>query len=243
MWYPVTNWCAMARARSYSGSWLALLWSAFLPTISNAAAWPDLQLPDGTQAAEVSSHMIYNGTDMRGQIFTSSQTAPDIVKFYRQLWGKQSVLDEIPGWQVVGHREGDFYITVQVRPDGHGSRGDIGIIRIPAGRTKVELGAGVPRPSNTTVFNDILYPDDRTPARTLAMVNNLSVDQNVNYYREHLAAAGWKPADTHTCSYGASQCVMNYEQGARKMMVALTKNAARSEIVINLMGEGVTRHD
>jgi len=181
--------------------------------------------------------MIYNGTDMRGQVFTSSQNAADIVKFYRQLWGKQSVLDQIPGWQVIGHREGDFYITVQVRPDGSGSRGDIGITRIPAGKTRVELGAGVPHPSNTTVFNDIVYPDDRTPARTLAMRNNLSVQQNANYYREQLTATGWKPADIHTCASDASSCVMNYEQGGRKMMVALTKNTTHSEIVINLMGK------
>jgi hypothetical protein len=184
--------------------------------------------------------MIYNGTDMRGQVFTSSRNAADIVKFYRQLWGKQSVLDQIPGWQVIGHREGDFYFTVQVRSDGSGSRGDIGIVRIPAGRTQVEMGAGVPRPSNTTVFNDIVYPDDATPARTLAMINHLSVQQNTNYYREHLAATGWKPADTHTCTSGTSSCVMNYEQGHRKMTLAVTRNAADSQIVINLMGEGVT---
>ncbi len=184
--------------------------------------------------------MIYNGTDMRGQVFTSSQSAADIVRFYRQLWGKQSVLDQMPGWQVIGHREGRFYITVQVRPDGSGSRGNIGVVRIPAERARVELGAGVPHPSNTTVFNDILYPDDRTPARTLAMMNSLSVQQNASYYREHLAAMGWKPADMHTCPSGAASCVMNYEQGSRKMMVAVTANASHSQIVINLMGAGVT---
>lgn len=222
---------------------MSLLWCALLPTVSSASAWPDLQLPDGTHAAEVASHMIYNGTDMRGRVFTSTQKAADIVKFYRQLWGKQSVLDQIPGWQVVGHRDGDFYFTVQVQPDGGGSRGDIGIVRIPAEKTKVELGAGVPHPSNTTIYNDIIYPDDTMPARTLAMMNELSVQQNANYYREHLTASGWRQADTHTCTYGASSCVMNYEQGKRKMMVALTTNAAHSEIVINLMGEGPTRHD
>ena len=222
---------------------LPLLCWTLLPAAAGAASWPDPKLPDGTHTAEVSPHMIYNGTDMRGQVFTSSQSAADIVKFYRQLWGKQSVLNEIPGWQVIGHREGDFYITVQVRPEGSGSRGDIGVTRIPAEKSRVELGAGVPHPSNTTVFNDIMYPDDRTPARTLAMVNKLSVRQNANYYREHLAATGWKPADTHTCKIDASSCVMNYEQGSRKMMVALTQNADHSEIVINLMGTGVTRHD
>jgi hypothetical protein len=86
-----------------------------------------------------------------------------------------------------------------------------------------------------------MYPDDRTPARTLAMINRLSVQQNASYYREHLAATGWKPADTHTCISGASSCVMSYEQGDRKMMVALTANATHSQIVINLMGDGVTR--
>lgn len=212
-----------------------LAWLLLLPAA--AVAWPEVKLPDGMRAAEVSSHMIYNGTDMRGQVFTSSQSAADVVKFYRELWGRQSVLDQIPGWQVVGHREGDYYITVQVKPDGSGSRGDIGIVRIPAENTKVELGQGVPHPSNTTIFNDIIYPDDNTPARTLAMINNLSVQQNASYYREHLAATGWKQADTHTCTYGASSCVMSYERGNRKMMVALTADAAHSEIVINLMGE------
>lgn len=234
----------MAHGADRRWPWLVpLLWSALLPTLARAAAWPDLKLPEGTRATEVASHMIYNGTDMRGQVFTSTQGPADIVKFYRDLWGKQSVLNQIPGWQVIGHREGDFYITVQVRQEGGGSRGDIGIIRVPAQKTKVELGAGVPHPSNTTVFNDILYPDDATPARTLAMVNKLSVQQNANYYREHLAATGWKPADTHSCIHGASSCVMNYEQGDRKMMVALTAKGASSEIVINLMGEGVTHHD
>jgi hypothetical protein len=36
---------------------------------------------------------------------------------------------------------------------------------------------------------------------------------------------------------------MNYEQGKRKMTVALMKNASHSQIIINLMGEGVARHE
>jgi hypothetical protein len=233
----------MAQPTDMSRPCLALLAMTLLPTVSSASAWPDLELPEGTRAAEVASHMIYNGTDMRGQVFTSSRSAADVVSFYRRLWGKRSVFDQLPGWQVIGHREGDFYFTVQVRPDGAGSRGDIGIIRIPSRTAKVELGAGVPHPSNTIVFNDILYPDDRTPARTLAMLNKLSIQQNANYYREHLAAEGWKSADTHDCASSASACVMSFEQGDRKMMVALTAKASRSEIVINLMGQGVTHHE
>jgi hypothetical protein len=153
------------------------------------------------------------------------------------------VLNQIPGWQVVGHRDGEFYFTVQVKADGSGSRGNIGIVRLPTHRSTVELGSGVLHPANTTVFNDILYPDDRTPARTLGMTNNLSVQQNASYYREHLAETGWRPADPHGCAPSTSSCVMNYEQGKRKMTVALMKNASHSQIIINLMGEGVARHE
>lgn len=211
-----------------------------LPATAYASGWPDPTLPDGMVAAPVSSHMIYNGTDMRSQIFTSPQKATDIVRFYRELWGKQSVLNELSGWQIVGHREGNFYLTVQVRNEAGGSRGDIGMVRIPETRQKIELGAGVPHPSSTVVLNDIAYPDDPTPARTLAMYNALSVQQNASYYREHLMAGGWKPSEANVCTANASSCVMNYEQGDRKMSLALTANSGHAEIVINMMGMGVT---
>src|SRR5690348_14450940 len=118
MWCPATNWCGMAPSSAERRQRLFALWGlVLLPTVSSASSWPDLKLPDGTRAAEVSSHMIYNGTDMRGQVFTSVQPAADIIKFYRGLWGKQSVLNQMSGWQVIGHRDGNFYITVQVRPE------------------------------------------------------------------------------------------------------------------------------
>ena len=214
-----------------------MLWAGALPAGAFASDWPDPALPDGMQAAEISSHLIYNGADMRSRVFASTQNAADIVKFYRDLWGRQSVLNQLSGWQVVGHREGDFYITVQVRSDGSGSRGDIGIVRIPHDHVRVELGKGVPRPANTTVFNDISYPDDPTPDRTLAMTNDLSVEQNASYYREHLIAQGWKPAGAGNCVSDAASCVMNYEQGDRKMTLAMTERSGHSEIVINVLGE------
>lgn len=217
-----------------------VLCAGVLPAHVSASDWPDPSLPDGTNAAAISSHLIYNGADMRSRVFASTQSAGDVVKFYRDLWGKQSVLNQLSGWQVVGHREGDFYITVQVRGEGSGSRGDIGIVRIPQENVRVELGKGVPRPANTTVFNDISYPDDPTPDRTLAMTNGLSLQQNAGYYREHLIAQGWKPADSGSCVSDAASCVMNYEQGDRKMTLAMTERGGHSEIVINVQGEGAT---
>lgn len=212
---------------------------ALLPALAGASDWPDPRVPDGMSTAAISSHLIYNGIDMRSQVFTSAQSAAEVVTFYRHLWGRQSVVNQLSPWQVVGHRDGDFFLTVQVRADGSGSRGDIGIVRLRADDHRAVLGQGVPQPSNTRVINDIAYPDDATPARTLALVNTLSVQQNASYYRDHLAASGWKPAEAGACAPAAASCVMNYAQGNRKLTLALSARAGRSEIVINMMGKGV----
>src|ERR1700754_1159144 len=151
------------------------------------AAWPEVATPDGMTTNDVSKHMIYNGADMYGQVFTSSGSQTDIVAWYQKLWGKEAVVTDFNGSKIVGHKQGGYYITVQVRPEGSGSRGDIGIIRLPGTSVRPELGRGMPKPDHTTVINDILYPYDPTPARTLAMGNGLSVQQNVAWYRAQLA--------------------------------------------------------
>lgn len=223
--------------------WLAvglLLAATAVPRAAMATDWPDPALADGMQTAPVASHMIFNGTDMRSTVFTSGRSPDDVLAFYRSTWGKRVVTNRYAGWQVIGHREGDFYVTVQVRQDGQGSRGDIGVVRIPDSRAKVALGTGVPRPCDTVVINDIAYPDDATPARTLAMANRLSPAQNASYYRSHLVAEGWSPAGGDACKYGDAHCVMNYEKGGQKMLLALTAKGGESEIVINMMGQGVT---
>lgn len=219
---------------------LVALAIALQPVNAFASNWPEADVPDGMATAATASHLIYNGIDMRNQVFTSPQSPAQIVNFYQKLWGEKSVLDHLSQWQVVGHQQGDFYFTVQVRADGKGSRGDIGIVRLPTEKKTVVLGQGVPHPSNTKVVNDIAYPDDATPARTLALINKLSIQQNASYYRNHLIATGWEPVEAKSCAYGATSCVMNYTQGDRKMTLALSANAGRSDIVINMMGKGVT---
>ena len=203
-----------------------------------AENWPDANLPAGTAAAAVSPRMIYNGADMRSQVFTSTLPSQDILDWYQKQWGKDWVRDSVSGWEIIGHRQGDYYVTVQVRPDGKGSRGDIGMVRIPpAGTRPKPVGVGVIRPSDTQVVNDISYPDDATPARTVAMSNKLSVWQNAGYYREHLAADGWNPSEKNQCNSGSTGCVLAFEQGARKMMIAVTGDDTHSDIVMNTVGE------
>jgi len=212
---------------------LPLLAAALLPGIAGAGTWPQPDLPAGTDAADVSRHIVFNGLDMHARVFTSSQSQAEVVAFYRKLWNGRVVVNPMGAAQVVGHMEGDYYVTVQVSASGRGSKGNIGIVDVATAPKHFERGKGLPRPMGSTVFNDIAYPDDPTPARTVAMRNRLSPRQNEAFFRERLGADGWKPADANRCADDG--CVLRYERGDSRMTLVMSPLDGQSQVTINLL--------
>lgn len=186
----------------------ALLGLVCIAAGAYAASWPDVAMPDGSTVASTAPRMIFNGSDMRTQIFRSDMKSDALIDWFKRAWKDDWVRDdEVNGWDVLGHKDGDFYITVQVRPEDAGSRGDVGIVRIPPKGTK-PIGEGFARPFATTVHQRISYPDDPRPVCTLAMANKLSVSQNVSWYHDRMAADGWRPTRANQCEQGAGGCVL-----------------------------------
>lgn len=210
---------------------LTLLLFALLPGIAGASGWPQPALPDGTTTAEVARRIVFNGLDMRSQTFQSRQSQAEVVAYYRKLWNGKVVVNPMGNDQVVGHLEGDYYITVQVSSYGGGSKGNIGIVDVTSAPKHFERGHGLPRPMGSRVFNDIAYPDDPTPARTVAMRNALSPAQNASFFRERLLADGWKSAEAGPCA--DSGCVQRYERGDSKLTLVLNRMDGQSQVVIN----------
>lgn len=198
-----------------------------------AGSWPKPPLPPDTNVADVSKQMVYNGVDMRAQIFQSTATADEVLAFYKKEWGKDAILNSVGDAQVVGHQEGDYLVTVQVSGSGTGSKGTIGIMNTMSSKPDFVPGKGLPQPMGSLVFNDITYPNDPVPARTVAMRNDLSPQQNASFYRERLAADGWKPADKNECT--PDSCVMYYSRGDSKMTVVMTSGEGNSQVIINVM--------
>lgn len=199
----------------------------------HAGSWPATPLPPDTNVADVAKKMVYNGVDMRAQVFQSTATAEQVLDFYKKKWGKDAILNRIGDAQVVGHHDGDYLVTVQVSSYGAGSKGTIGVLDTTSGKPDFVPGKGMPQPMGSMVFNDISYPDDAVPARTVALRNDLSPQQNASYYRERLAADGWKPADKNRCA--PDSCVMYYSRGDSKMTVVMTPGEGNSQVVINVM--------
>ncbi|WP_049623385.1 hypothetical protein [Frateuria defendens] len=207
---------------------VGLAW-VLMPRQGVAANWPSVEMPDGMEVASVATRMVFNGSDLRSQVFRSTLPSDRLLAWYAREWGGKSVLNDVAGWQVIGHKVGEYYVTVQVQSDGAGSRGDIGIVRIPPPGTRPRpVGEGFARPSDTVVLNDIIYPDDAVPARTLAMANRLSPAQNAAWYRDRMASEGWKPAQRNDCADGAAGCMLAYERGGARLVIAMTSDDGQS---------------
>lgn len=216
----------------------ALLCAALIgigPARASAAlfGWPEPAVPPDTQAEPVARRIVFNGVDMRARVFRSTLRVNDVVDYYRKTWNGQAVVNRIGDATVIGHRDGDYFVTVQVSAAGSGSKGNIGIVDVASAPRKFELGKGLPRPMGSKVFNDIAYPDDPVPARTVAMRNALSPQQNATFFRERLAGDGWKPAADGHCNDDG--CVLSYVRGDDKMSLVMERSGeGQSQVVINL---------
>jgi hypothetical protein len=199
---------------------------------------PDVPLPPQTTSTDVARRIVYNGLDMYASVFRSKLSQAQVVDYYKQQWGRQVSVSTLQSSRIVGHRDGDYFITVQVSGAGAGSTGTIGMVRLPAAdAARPSLGAGLPKPANTRVVNDISYPDDATPARTVLMANALSADQNADYFRSRLISNGWKDAAANDCSYGAGRCVMQFQHGKSRMVLVADRANGRggSDVLINIL--------
>ncbi len=213
-----------------------LAWAACiaLSCVAHASSWPNPPLPSGTRTDDVAQHIVFNGLDMHAQTFTSPHSQDELVDFYRKAWDKEVVVNRLGPAEVIGHRDGDYYITVQVSSTGAGSKGNIGIVDVASAPKHFVPGEGLPAPAGSKVFNDITYPDDNVPARTVAMRNSLSPTQNGAYFRERLLADGWKVSDAGTC--GNSDCVMRYERGDSKLtLLVMHEGTGQSQVLINVL--------
>lgn len=206
----------------------------WLPVTAMAGlfSWPTPPLPPDTTTQNVAGRIVFNGLDMHAQTFSSPRSPDEILAFYRKAWAGQVVVNPMGHEQVIGHRQGDYFMTVQVSAAGAGSKGNIGVVDITSAPAHFVPGEGLPKPMDSKVFNDIRYPDDPIPSRMVALQNHLSPRQNAGFYRERLAGDGWKPLDDH-CS--ASGCVLDYQRGDQKMNLAITPGQrGRSQLVMTI---------
>lgn len=195
--------------------------------------WPSVPLPDGSEGESVSRHMLYNGLHMRASKIRHDTLAPEqMIAFYRTAWRGLMVENRVAGKIILGHLDGDHYITVEVTHSGRGSAATIGVMQATQDSTPREHGKWLPRPANSEVLNDIQYLDTPGKTRSLTLRNRLTPAQNYDFYRRTLQAQGWA-APGPGCSVMVSSCSVQFNDGARRLAITLDRDRDGTLIVAN----------
>lgn len=225
-----TEWPATRRARAWA------MLPMLLALCASAYAWPTVPLPPDSRGELVSSHMKYNGLDMRASKFSVPATVEEVVAFYAAKWPGRHVVDELDGKTIVGHADGAHYVTVELTGSGGGTDGTIGIMRLPRDGEAPELGKGFYVPAGTEVLSDIVHLDTPNETRTLVLSNGLSPYVNQLHYTRHLRGNGWKASRGSACRPSERECVASFEHpsGGRMLLTMTRGEGIETTTVVNV---------
>ena len=196
-----------------------------------AVDFPAVPVPEGSSGEVVSRHMVYNGLNMRASRFTVRQPLADVRAFYRGRWGTAMVETPLRGKTVLGHKAGDFYITVELQPSGGTTHGQVGITQVPPKGQAPSRGKGFALLPRTQVLEDIVYMDTPEQARTLNMRNTYSPFQNDRFYARTLRGKGYvRETDGAHCGASSARCVTRYVKGSSRMVLAYMRDATGTQV-------------
>ena len=209
-----------------------LLWSGIV------LAAPKFPPPPGSKIGLIAESMVFNGIEMDVRQFNSKRSVAEVLEFYRQFWPTGT--EEEPGytetdilepWQLITRVEDGYLMTVQVTAAGRkGSTGLLGMSRLPDPENLPKLGKKIPKMSGSRVFNDIKTRDPGKNGRTVALINDFTVENNANFYRDYYSGHGFGLDMDKTVSGGDSHA-QSFSKRGEVMTIVITKIAEGTVVV------------
>ena len=179
----------------------SLLLASLLLTVAHTAVAgpPEFPLTDDMRVVRLGDSLRVNGNDVNVRTFTSTESAQEIVDFYREEWGEEK--NPEPGytvnnlkqpWTLITRIEDDYLMTVQVQPsDNEGSKGMLAVSRLPDRNRAPKLGEGFPSMGGSDVINEVVSKDPGQSGRTMMVGNKHDMATNVDFYRDRYRTGGW----------------------------------------------------
>lgn len=209
-----------------------------------AMGWPEIEPPPKSSLEWVGRDMKLNGVPLRIQHFESSLSPDEVLTFYRTHWGtqqdKKSVENKQGSYDVIGKREGDYYLTVEVKAGkASASEGLLNVSRLP-GIDKPDLSPGdLPMNSGSKVLWVMDSNDAGKVSKQVTLYNRDSVQSNALYYDHALQSRGWvKRQDSKAKDSPDENNLLSYaKDGQEWTLEIIHKRGSQATLVVsNLVG-------
>ena len=217
-------------------AWIFLL----LPVL--AQAWPTFDRPDFVETDWTANDMVYNGVHMYIENIHCDCQYEKILNFYRKHWAegeideKGFVENDLGELKQISRGDEKYFFSVQVKSDPKDAEKSVGrlvITELPGNRsTTVALGSGVPMMGNSEVVSDISDAMPGKRARTVLLLNEKSIVDNMDFYRMHYENAGWNSFLTPVDPSVGSQA-LSYRKNGVDVNIAIHDQAGVSVVLFN----------
>jgi len=212
-----------------------------LPMHAGALDWPVIESPPKSRVQWVGQDMKLNGVPMRIQQFSSGASVGEVLNYYRALWGnmaeKKSVEKTVGKRQTIGKWVGEYYLSIQVQPDGlTSSSGYMVINKMVQKKDVVSSQHNFPVMPGGSFYSELESNDPGQTATTITMLNQASVDSNADFFKGRLAAQDWKLDKQYggPQQNGAAHALF-FRRDKQEAMVIVSKNAQGTSVVANVL--------
>lgn len=229
-------------ARSFRSFVVAFgLLCTLLAGASQQRDWPNLPTPAHLESFEVGSQNNINGIPVRIQGFVSDRSISELNQWYRQKMGGQWVENKLGKKTVLGQRQGDFFVTVELEAMLGGLSGSttkvvtaIMDLQRPATQPTRGLDAfgdwAKRLPVNSQVLSHLTDSSDTHESLHLVAVNGHSVALNAQHFRRQFGQLGYQQ-DTLTAPAGVQKTRRDTEPAPQEK---LSFTAPNTEAVVVL---------
>ena len=209
---------------------------------SYATAWPEIKDPPHSKVVWVGDDMTQNGVAMQIKTFASDLDVKSVIEFYRNSWAALSlaakpVENDLGEWKVIGYQQGDYLVTVQVRPqEKNGSEGHMAVSKLPTFKGQPELDSTFPRLPGTKILSDTRSQDAGKIGKTLILTNSNSVQSNQKYYESAMLQQGWTAAQSSS-PQDANGVYLYFQRSKEACVLTISRDpkAGGSQIVVNVV--------
>lgn len=165
--------------------------------------WPNLPTPAHLESFEVGNQNKLNGIPVRIQGFVSDRSISELNQWYRQKMGGQWVENKLGKKTVLGQRQGDFFVTVELEAMLGGLFGSTtkvvtAIMDLQRPTTQPTRGLDAfgdwakRMPVNSQLLSHLTDSSDTHESLHLVAVNGHSLALNAHHFRRQFGQLGYQ---------------------------------------------------
>ncbi len=200
-------------------------------------------VPSGTRLTIVGRDTVVNGLPMSMIELHSPRSRQAVLDWYEKHWTLANgqphyIRYRVGAWQVIARKQGSCFETVQLKNEGSGSFGLIGISR-PAVAQRSVRHPRFPALAGSRSLLHLLSNDGGKIGETWLFKNSGSVMQNARFYLGRFHRDGWVDEMSQKESvHGRTVVVLMLQKGSRTAQIVVEPAATGSFIVATRVHHG-----